>query len=501
MRIEAQTGRVPAHPGLLGQLVSLGAALRLRRAGAASRASGIPALRITTAPDGGTPPGGDELAGLDAGRLTRARPRVGARCSRRSTAAVELPSATDGALYLGDRAVRGWAIELLLLAAVVPFRGRHARPLSPLPPAAAPARSRVARAPPTARRLARRRRRSRPGGASAGALPTGPRLPPPPDQPARRRVAGRAPSRSACWSWRSSGSARGRADPAGARAARGGPRVRTRSRSSRSCSSRPQRRSSRRTPSCSCCPRSTRGCAPPAAASSRLGHRRRLRARAVGPVLALVVLGEQLDLGLRAPLYAASLLTTGVVPWAVHARARGVGRRRRASSARSQPGATRAPSEQVAHRRPRGELARRRAGRGRARRRRRRGRSCATPGPRSARARVPASDVSRRRALEVVAVQGSGAHGAAETPVLEPRRRVASLPAARAAPGSDEQQRADERRDGVPGQAEDERLAAHAERERLARAASRRPRRPPRRRARRASRGRGRAGRPRRRPR
>ncbi len=35
----------------------------------------------------------------------------------------------------------------------------------------------------------------------------------------------------------------------------------------------------------------------------------------VGPVLALVVLAEQLDLGARAPIYAASLVTTGVVPW------------------------------------------------------------------------------------------------------------------------------------------------------------------------------------------
>jgi hypothetical protein len=32
-------------------------------------------------------------------------------------------------------------------------------------------------------------------------------------------------------------------------------------------------------------------------------------------VLALVVLAEQLDLGARAPVYAASLMTTGVVPW------------------------------------------------------------------------------------------------------------------------------------------------------------------------------------------
>ena len=35
----------------------------------------------------------------------------------------------------------------------------------------------------------------------------------------------------------------------------------------------------------------------------------------IGPVLALVVLAEQLDLGARAPLYAASLITTGVIPW------------------------------------------------------------------------------------------------------------------------------------------------------------------------------------------
>jgi hypothetical protein len=35
----------------------------------------------------------------------------------------------------------------------------------------------------------------------------------------------------------------------------------------------------------------------------------------LGPVLALVVLAEQLDLGLRAPVYAIGLATSGVVPW------------------------------------------------------------------------------------------------------------------------------------------------------------------------------------------
>jgi hypothetical protein len=36
----------------------------------------------------------------------------------------------------------------------------------------------------------------------------------------------------------------------------------------------------------------------------------------IGPVLSLVVVAEQLGLGVRAPLYVAALVTTGVVPWA-----------------------------------------------------------------------------------------------------------------------------------------------------------------------------------------
>jgi hypothetical protein len=51
---------------------------------------------------------------------------------------------------------------------------------------------------------------------------------------------------------------------------------------------------------------------------------------------------------------------------------------------------------------------------------------------------------------------------------LEPRQRIRE-PLQRAQRGLDEELAADQRRDGVPGQAEDERLAAHAERDRLAR--------------------------------
>jgi hypothetical protein len=35
----------------------------------------------------------------------------------------------------------------------------------------------------------------------------------------------------------------------------------------------------------------------------------------VGPVLAVVAVAEQLDLGLDAPLYVVGLLTQGIVPW------------------------------------------------------------------------------------------------------------------------------------------------------------------------------------------
>ena len=313
VRIEAQTGRVPAHPGLLGQLVSLALPFGYGEQ-APLLGEGIPALRITTAPDGGTPPGGDELAGLDAGRLTRLG-RASELLLTSRDGAVELPSATDGALYLGDRAVRGWAIELLLLVSVVPFAGATLDLLS---------RCRRRRLPlaPVWRALRRRL-----GvwlvvvvvlgvAGVAGALPTGPRLPPPPDQPpvdawpvgavtlgvlvvalvwlrARARLIPRARARPeedlgayavAFVALLIVATATALVSPYGLVFVL--PSLYT-------WLFLPQLR---RAP----------GWVTDVAFGLGL----------IGPVLALVVLGEQLDLGLRAPLYAAALLTTGVVPWA-----------------------------------------------------------------------------------------------------------------------------------------------------------------------------------------
>jgi Peptidase family M28 len=312
-RIRAQTGRVPGHQGLLGQLVSLALPFGYGEQ-APLLEEGIPAVRITTALDGGTPPGGDELAGLDADRLTRLG-RASELLLTSLDAAVELPSTTDGALYLGDRAVRGWALELLLLSAVVPFAGAALDLLS---------RCRRRRLPlATAWRALRRRL----GvwivvaallgvAAVAGALPTEPPLPPPPDQPpldawpvgavtlgvlavalvwlrARARLIPRARARPE--------------EDLGAYAvafvALLGVAAATALVS----------------------PYGLVFVLPSLYAWLFLPQLRRAPAWTtdvafglglIGPVLALVVLAEQLDLGLRAPLYAAALLTTGVVPWA-----------------------------------------------------------------------------------------------------------------------------------------------------------------------------------------
>jgi Peptidase family M28 len=311
-RIETELGREPVQPGVLNQLVSL--ALPFGYGEQASLlGAGIPALRITTAPDGGTPPGADELEDVLPARLQRLG-RASEALLTSLDASVELPSSTDGVLYLGHRALRGWALQLVLLAAVVPFaavaldllsRCRHRRlPLAP----------------------AWRALRRRFGlwlllvvlvgiAALAGALPTSPHLPPPPDQPPVD-------------SW-----------PVGALvigvvvAVLVWLRVRAR------LVPRDQPTAEEELAGYAVAFVALLAVAVGTTLVSPYGlvfllpslyawlFLPGLRARSwvtdllfglglVGPVLPLVVLAEQLELGARAPLYAAALVTTGVVPWA-----------------------------------------------------------------------------------------------------------------------------------------------------------------------------------------
>jgi hypothetical protein len=311
-RIEAELGRAPARPGLLRQLVSLALPFGYGEQ-APLLGAGIPAVRISTAADGGTPPGGDELAGIDASRLTQLG-RASESLLTSLDTAVELPSTTAGELYFGERAVRGWALQLLLLMLVVPFAAaaldllsRCQRRQVPLAPAWRAFRRRLGLWLVLLLLLA--------VAAALGALPREPRLPPPPDQPPVDAwpvgaVAIGIVAVALVWlRARARLIPRGRARPeedlgayavaflvllflAGATALVSPYGLVLVLPSLYAWLLLPQLR-----------------LAPSWMTDVAFGL------GLIGPVLALVVLAEQLQLGLRAPLYAASLLTTGVVPW------------------------------------------------------------------------------------------------------------------------------------------------------------------------------------------
>ena len=312
-RIATEAGREPLRPGLLDQLVSLALPFGYGEQ-APLLAAGIPAVRIATVPDGGTSPGGDEVSGLDTDRLTRLG-RASETILTTLDGAVQVPTATDGALFLGDRAVRGWALQLLLMTAVVPFgaaaldllsRCRHRR--LPLAPAWRALRRRFGLWLALVALLGL--------AALAGALPVDRALPLPPDQPPVDTWPVAALALGiivAALVW-----------------------LRARARLIPRARARPDEDLAAYAVAfvalllvcvwtALVSPYGLVFVLPSLYAWLVLPQLRRAPGWVtdlafglglIGPVLALVVLAEQLDLGLRAPLYAASLITSGVVPWA-----------------------------------------------------------------------------------------------------------------------------------------------------------------------------------------
>jgi hypothetical protein len=118
-RLAAETGADPGRPSSLRQLVDLGFPFSPREQ-APFVARGIPAVAITTAAD--RPPGGlgDLPAGLNGSRIGQ----VG-RATQNVVDALEqgiaISPGPSSYLYLGSRIVRGWAIEIVLVAALLPF--------------------------------------------------------------------------------------------------------------------------------------------------------------------------------------------------------------------------------------------------------------------------------------------------------------------------------------------------------------------------------------------
>ncbi|HZO97424.1 MAG TPA: M28 family peptidase [Gaiellaceae bacterium] len=118
-RVLEQTGRRPGHAGFLAQLVDLAFPFTLREQGA-FLAQGIPALTLTTG--GSRPPAafGDTAGRLAAPKLV-ALGRAAQELLGSLNQSLEVPPGTPSAVWVGARAIRGWAVELVLISLLVPF--------------------------------------------------------------------------------------------------------------------------------------------------------------------------------------------------------------------------------------------------------------------------------------------------------------------------------------------------------------------------------------------
>lgn len=119
VRITSQLGRAPARPGWLAQLVDLAVPFGYGEQ-APFLGERISAVRIATPGDAGVTPARDVPERLDAARFGQLGRAVEGLLASLD-AGIELAGGTAGYLYLGDRIVRGWAIELVLLAALLPY--------------------------------------------------------------------------------------------------------------------------------------------------------------------------------------------------------------------------------------------------------------------------------------------------------------------------------------------------------------------------------------------
>ena len=118
-RALAETGRRPGRPGLLAQLIDLGFPYSLYEQ-APFLAHGIGAVTLTTAPDNPPDPVTDRpslLRGDQLGQVGRtAQDALGTLDE-----GLEFAQGTSSYVWLGSRLIQGWAIELVLIACLLPF--------------------------------------------------------------------------------------------------------------------------------------------------------------------------------------------------------------------------------------------------------------------------------------------------------------------------------------------------------------------------------------------
>ena len=119
LRLLEQTGARPARPSALRQLLDLAFPFSLYEQ-APFVGRGIPAITLTSAGDRPPPAFGDTPEHLDRIRLTQLGGSAQELISSLDQG-LDLAQGTSTYVYLGSRIVRGWAIELVLIATLLPF--------------------------------------------------------------------------------------------------------------------------------------------------------------------------------------------------------------------------------------------------------------------------------------------------------------------------------------------------------------------------------------------
>ncbi|MFL5946734.1 MAG: M28 family metallopeptidase [Gaiellaceae bacterium] len=118
-RVAAQIGQRPARATLLRQLVDLGFPFSLYEQ-APFLAQGIGALTLTTAGDNPPDPVGDTAERLRVDKLNQVG-RSAQDLLGTLDEGLEFAQGTSSYLYLDSRLIRGWAVELVLIACLLPF--------------------------------------------------------------------------------------------------------------------------------------------------------------------------------------------------------------------------------------------------------------------------------------------------------------------------------------------------------------------------------------------
>jgi hypothetical protein len=117
--VRAQADRRPERPSPLAQLIDLAFPYTLYGQGAFI-ARGTPAITLTTSGDRPATPRGDTLAAFR-GRSLDELGRSAQALLGSLDAAAEVARGTDSYVYAGTRLIRGWTIQFVLLAALLPF--------------------------------------------------------------------------------------------------------------------------------------------------------------------------------------------------------------------------------------------------------------------------------------------------------------------------------------------------------------------------------------------